>query len=285
MVGEITDEIRELLADHPLVSTFEADLGVRGQETFPDDPRFSEEVGLHNTGQSNGLADADIDAPEAWDITTGSSDVVVAVVDSGVDYLHPDLQNNIWINAIEAAGDSGIDDDNNGFIDDIHGYDFQANDADPMDEHRHGTHVAGVVAGDGNNSLGISGVTWSSTIMPLRFLDANNSGLTSDAVRAINYATMMRTDHGVNVRVINNSWGSEGERSNSTALHDAIQAAGNSGILVTAAAGNGSQVPVTTVVRQFVKTLVENGHAREDHAAIARYCEEIAGTPIASGSA
>ncbi|HAA48796.1 MAG TPA: hypothetical protein DCE43_03705, partial [Planctomycetaceae bacterium] len=234
-----TDQVRELLADHPLVSSFEANLGVRGQETFPDDPRFSEEVGLHNTGQSNGLADADIDAPEAWDITTGSSDVVVAVVDSGVDYLHPDLQNNIWINTGEIAG-NGIDDDGNGFVDDIHGYDFQANDADPMDEHRHGTHVAGVVAGDGNNSLGISGVTWSSTIMPLRFLDSNNSGLTSDAVRAINYATMMRTDHGVNVRVINNSWGSEGERSNSTALHDAIQAAGNSGILVTAAAGNGN---------------------------------------------
>ena len=100
--------------------------------------------------------------------------------------------------------------------------------------------MAGIIAATGNNGMGISGVSWSSTVMPLRFLGADNSGLTSDAVRAINYATMMRTDHGVNVRVINNSWGSEGERSNSTALHDAIQAAGNSGILVTAAAGNGN---------------------------------------------
>ncbi len=155
-----------MLSQHPLVSSVEADLGVGGQDILPDDPSFPDEVGLHNTGQSNAKVDADIDSTLAWGTTTGSSDVVVAIVDSGVDYLHLDLVNNIWVNPGEVAG-NGIDDDNNGFIDDVHGYDFHANDADPMDENRHGTHVAGIVAASGNNGMGMTGVSWSSTIIDL----------------------------------------------------------------------------------------------------------------------
>ena len=156
-----TGQALEFFADEPGILYYEADTIQTGTETIPNDPRFTQQFGLHNTGQSNARVDADIDAPLAWETTTGSSDVVVAIVDSGVDYLHPDLQNNIWINTGEVAGNL-TDDDGNGLVDDIHGYDFHSEDADPMDEHRHGTHVAGVVAAAGDNGLGVSGVTWSS---------------------------------------------------------------------------------------------------------------------------
>ena len=159
---------------------------------------------------------------------------MVGVIDSGVDYTHPDLVSNIWTNPGEIAG-NGIDDDGNGFIDDIHGYDFINNDGDPMDDNNHGTHVAGTIAGAGNNGQGVTGVNWSSSIMGLKFLSESGSGYTSDAVRAINYATMMRTSYGVNIRVTNNSWGGGGS---SVAMQDAIQASGDAGILFVAAAGN-----------------------------------------------
>ena len=165
---------------------------------------------------------------------TGSSSVVVAVIDTGVDYNHVDLAANIWTNPGEIAG-NGIDDDGNGFVDDVHGYDFANNDGNPMDDNGHGTHVAGTIAAVGNNSLGVTGVAWSTSIMPLKFLSANGSGYLSDAVEAINYATMMRTRYGVNVRVDNNSWGGGGF---SSAMQSAIQAANDAGILFVAAAGN-----------------------------------------------
>lgn len=196
-------------------------------EATPNDPSFGSLWGLHNTGQSGGTADADIDAPEAWEISTGS-DVVVAVIDTGVDYTHPDLANNMWTNPGEIAG-NGIDDDNNGFVDDVHGWDFVNNDADPMDDNNHGTHVAGTIAADGNNGIGIAGVNWSAEIMALKFLNSSGSGSTYGAIQALNYATMM------GVPISNNSWGGGGY---STALHDAIEAAGQAGQLVVAAAGN-----------------------------------------------
>ncbi len=204
-------------------------------EATPDDPRYLDGSlwGLNNTGQSGGTFDADIDAPEAWDITTGSRSIVVAVIDTGVDYNHPDLAANIWTNPGEIAGD-GLDNDANGFIDDIHGYDFVNNDGDPLDDNNHGTHVSGTIGAVGNNAVGVVGVNWQVSIMGLKFLNASGSGSTSGAIAAVNYATMMR-NRGVNVRITNNSWGGGGS---SQSLKDAIDASGNAGLLFVAAAGN-----------------------------------------------
>jgi len=195
----------------------------------PDDTHFGRLWGLHNTGQSvngtSGTPDADIDAPEAWDITTGSPNVVVAVIDSGVDYNHPDLAANVWTNPGEIPGD-GQDNDGNGHVDDVMGWDFVDNDNDPMDSDDHGTHVAGTIAAVGNNSVGITGVCWTAKLMALRFLDAFGWGTTANAVSAIEYAN----DKGAHI--INNSWGGG---SFSQALEEAIDA---SSALVVCAAGN-----------------------------------------------
>lgn len=203
-------------------------------ESTPNDPSFGSLYGLHNVGQSGGTVDADIDAPEAWQISTGSQDVVVAVIDTGIDSTHPDLVDNMWVNPGEIAG-NGIDDDGNGFVDDVHGYDFVNNDGDPFDDEGHGTHVAGTIGATGNNGVGVVGVSWDVSLMGLKFLDADGSGSTADAVRAINYATMMRNQFGHNIRVTNNSWGGGGS---STALRDAIEAGAAADILFVAAAGN-----------------------------------------------
>ena len=136
----------------------------------PNDPLYSVQWPLNNTGQMYpesgrynhppGTPDCDIDAPEAWGSGTGSSEIIVAVVDTGVDYTHRDLQGNLWINEVELNGDEGVDDDGNGYIDDIYGYDFINNDSDPKDDHGHGTHCSGTVAAKGNNGLDITGVCW-----------------------------------------------------------------------------------------------------------------------------
>ncbi len=201
----------------------------------PNDPSFDRMYGLNNTGQTGGTADADIDAPEAWNTTTGSAGVVVAVIDEGVDIGHPDLRDNIWTNPGEIAGNR-IDDDKNGYVDDVNGYDFANNDASVYDPDpisgggdEHGTHVAGTIAAAGNNGTGITGVGWRTRIMPLKFLGANG-GYTSDAVEAINYAVNK------GVKISNNSWGGGGD---SQALQDAIARAEANGHLFIAAAGNG----------------------------------------------
>ncbi|MFH1283878.1 MAG: PKD domain-containing protein [bacterium] len=198
-------------------------------DAMPNDPGFSELWGLHNVGQTGGIGNVDIDAPLAWSIETGSKDVIIAVIDSGVDYTHEDLAENIWINENEIP-DNGIDDDENGFIDDIRGWDFYNNDNDPMDDNSHGTHCSGTIGAVGNNNTGIVGVNWNVSIMPLKFLDASGSGWTSDAIECIEYATLMNAD------IMSSSWGSEGF---SQALKDVIQAASDAGILFVAAAGNG----------------------------------------------
>jgi len=193
----------------------------------PDDTDYSLQWGLHNNN------DTDIDAPEAWDINTGSNTVVVAVIDSGVDYNHPDLRNRIWSNPDEIPN-NGLDDDNNGFVDDVRGWDFESNsnDNDPMDEHNHGTHVSGIIGAQTNNARGIAGINWNIQIMPLKFMNARGNGATSAAIKAINYAV-------ANGAVLsNNSWGGGGF---SQALFDTIQAANQRGHLFIAAAGNGLQ--------------------------------------------
>lgn len=204
------------------------------RQTFPNDPYFPYLWGLHNTGQQSGTADADIDAPEAWDLTRGSRSVVVAVIDSGVDYGHPDLAANIWTNPGEIAG-NGRDDDGNGYVDDVHGWDAADNDAAPLDENGHGTHVSGTIGALGSNNLGVVGVNWQVSIIPMRFLDADGSGTTADAIECIDYVNDLR-DRGVNVIATNNSWGGTGQPDQ--ALRDAIARANARDILFVAAAGN-----------------------------------------------
>jgi subtilisin family serine protease len=195
----------------------------------PNDIRYGELWGLNNDGQTGGKPDADIDMPEAWDVTT-TSDVVVAVIDTGVDYTHEDLAANMWVNPGETPGD-GIDNDGNGYIDDLYGYDFANDDPDPMDDHSHGTHVAGTIGAVGNNGIGVTGVNWDVQIMAIKFLDASGNGTTSDAVDAINYAVQMGAS------LSNNSWG--GNEPFSQALYDAIAAARNRDHVFVAGAGNG----------------------------------------------
>jgi subtilisin family serine protease len=206
------------------------------RDAVPNDPSFSRLWGLNNTGQTGGVADADVDAVEAWDTTTGSRSVVVAVVDTGIDYRHVDLAGNMWRNPGEVAGDR-IDNDGNGYVDDVFGWDFANNDADPFDDEGHGTHVAGTIGAVGNNGTGVVGVSWNVSLMALKFLGANGSGTTSAAIAALNYATRMRRDFGVNVVATNNSWGGGGA---STALRSAITAGESAGIVCVAAAGNES---------------------------------------------
>lgn len=194
----------------------------------PDDPDFYRLYGLDNDGTLNGTPDADIDAVEAWDKQKGSSSTIVAVIDTGVDYTHPDLAANMWKNDGEIAGD-GIDNDRNGYIDDVHGYDFVNRDGDPMDDYFHGTHVAGTIGAVGDNGVGIVGVAWNVQIMALKFLDESGGGYTSDAIAALNYAVAN------GARISNNSWGGGGfEASFETALKNA-QAKGH---IFVAAAGN-----------------------------------------------
>ncbi|MGQ9573785.1 MAG: S8 family serine peptidase [Thermoguttaceae bacterium] len=226
--GASLETVQDWLLSNEAIAGFERD-ALQQFARLPNDPRMPELWGLENAAR-----DADIDAAAAWDFTTGSRSVVVAVVDTGVDYTHPDLAANIWTNPGEIPG-NGIDDDRNGFVDDVHGYNFAYNTANPMDDQGHGTHVSGTIAAVGNNGTGVAGINWSGSVMALKFLDSTGSGYTSDALRAINYATMMRTRYGVNVRVMNHSWGGGGT---SQALRDAIQASGQAGILNVVAAGN-----------------------------------------------
>ncbi len=208
-------------------------------EATPNDPGYDKLYGLNNTGQTGGTPDADVDAPEGWDITTGDPNTVVAVVDTGVDISHPDLNGNLWTNPEEAVGLSGVDDDNNGYVDDIHGWDFFHNDPtvyDVGDGDEHGTHVAGTIAAEGNNGAGVTGVNWEAQIMPLKFLGLDKDGYVvgsaSDAAKAIDYAV------NEGAKISNNSYGCSGTDCYSKTLKAAIDSADSAGHLFVAAAGN-----------------------------------------------
>jgi len=197
---------------------------------IPNDPSFNQLWGMNNTGQTvngtAGTADADIDAPEAWDTETGSSSIVVAVVDSGITYDHPDLAPNMWSNPGETPG-NGTDDDGNGFIDDTRGWDFVATDNDPFDLNLHGTHVAGTIGAQGDNNIGVAGVNWDVSLMALRVLNNAGSGSNAGITAAFNYAG----DNGADV--VNASLGGP---ASSQAMQDAIN--GAPGTLFVVAAGN-----------------------------------------------
>ncbi|UCX06014.1 S8 family serine peptidase [Shewanella glacialimarina] len=231
--GANVEQAIKMISKHPAVKYAEPNYIVRAIGV-PDDPSFVDLWGLHNTGQSGGLAGADIDAVLAWNTSTGDRNVVVGVIDTGVDYNHPDLQANMWVNPGEIAG-NGIDDDGNGVIDDIHGYNANANTGDPMDGNGHGTHVSGTIGAKGNNGVGVVGVNWDVSIIGCQFLDASGSGTTAAAIACIDYMTNLKLNHGVDVKATNNSWGGGGF---SQALKDSIDSAGDAGILFLAAAGN-----------------------------------------------
>lgn len=201
-------------------------------QAIPNDPQWGA-AGLYGLPK--------ISAPQAWDITTGSSDVVVANIDTGMRMTHEDLAANVWTNSGEIAA-NGIDDDNNGFIDDVNGWDFRFDDSNPADEHGHGTHTAGTIGAAGNNLLGVPGVNWNVRIMVIKIYSAAANDTTSAMlINAYNYVRLMR-ERGVNIRVTNNSYGGCNEAcSYDQATKDAIDALGNAGVLNVFAAGNNGQ--------------------------------------------
>lgn len=200
---------------------------------LPHDPQFNDQWALANSGQRGGKQGADISATLAWATTTGSNKLVVAVLDTGVDYTHEDLVENMWVRpaTMEPYHDNEL-----GTIDDLNGFNAIDSAADPMDDNGHGTHCAGIIGAEGENNLGIAGVNWKVQIMPLKFLNAGGSGSTKDAIEAINYV-INRKKAGVNVRIISASWGST---QRSRALGDVIRKAYENDILFVAAAGNSS---------------------------------------------
>lgn len=230
--GMSTKDAIALLKSHQAIEYVEPDYQVSIART-PDDPRFDELWGLNNEGQTGGTADADIDAVEAWDISTGSRDVVVGVIDTGIDYSHSDLASNMWVNSSEIPGD-GIDNDGNGFIDDVHGINAITDSGDPMDDEGHGTHVSGTIGASGGNGIGVVGVNHEVSLVGCKFLDAAGNGSTSDAIKCIDYMVSLKNS-GVNLRVLNNSWGGGGY---SQALADAIASSEAADLLFVAAAGN-----------------------------------------------
>ncbi|MBN2346440.1 MAG: S8 family serine peptidase, partial [Candidatus Aminicenantes bacterium] len=222
-----TEELLAALRSRPEVEAVSPNYRRRLQR-LPNDPKFANLWGMKRIG-----------APEAWEHTVGSTGVVVAVLDTGVDYTHEDLAANMWRNPGETPG-NGVDDDNNGFPDDVYGYDFAAdrsggNDSDPMDIDNHGTHVAGILAAVGNNGTGVCGVAWQARIMALKGFRPDMYIHDSDCIEAIEYAVMMKRDRGVNLVAINASFGGGGEN---PLQEDAIAEAGDNGIAFVCAAGN-----------------------------------------------
>ncbi|MHC4645462.1 MAG: S8 family serine peptidase [Planctomycetota bacterium] len=236
--GQSLQELAKDLRNDPGVEYAELNYIVSICRT-PDDALYPVQWSLNNVGQDYpvsgrfnfppGTPDSDIDAPRAWDKSTGVSDIIVAVIDSGVDYAHRDLVNNIWVNQEEADGAAGVDDDGNGYIDDVYGYDFAYKDADPNDDHGHGTHCAGIIAAEGNNGLDIAGLCWNARIMAVKFITVDGTATVADAVEAVHYAV----DNGADVT--SNSWGGFGD---ANSLREAFDYAYSQGLVMVAAAGN-----------------------------------------------
>lgn len=234
------------LSRRPDVEYAEPNYIVRS-DAIPNDPAFANLWGLVNTGQTiggqTGTSGADISADSAWNLSTGSRAQVVAVVDTGIDYTHPDLAANIWsapssftvkIGGVTITCGGGT-----------HGFNAIANTCDPMDDNNHGSHVSGTIGAVGGNGIGVAGVNWVASLMGTKFLDANGSGTTANAVNAIEFAIQAKQAFaaGANVRVLSNSWGGGGY---SQTLNDEIVKAGNAGMAFVAAAGNSGSNNDTT---------------------------------------
>jgi subtilisin family serine protease len=229
------------LSKRPDVAWVEANTIMRISGRRPNDTDFAQQYALLNDGSLTGsVAGADIKATEAWEVTTGSKQILVGVIDTGVDYAHPDLAGNYWFNPGETGVDAngvdkstnGVDDDNNGYVDDFRGWNFVGNNNDPMDDHDHGTHCAGVIGASTDNGVGMAGVNWNVSMVGIKFLSASGGGTLVNAVRSIEYATK------IGATMTSNSWGGGGY---SETMVAAITDARNKGILFIAAAGNDSR--------------------------------------------
>lgn len=210
---------------------------LRTTDRVPNDTYYAtRKWDLNNTGQlgGQGTVDADIDAPEGWDKAVGSPNQVIAILDTGMDYAHPDLAPNVWVNPGEIAGD-GIDNDGNGYVDDIHGADTYNLDGDPFDGDGHGTHVAGIAGARGDNGIGTVGVSWQSKLMPVKVFSDSGAATASSIIGGYQYVTQMKRNYGVNIVVANASYGGAGF---SQAEYDAIQAMNAQNVLLVTSAGN-----------------------------------------------
>jgi subtilisin family serine protease len=208
--------------EHSQILDVEEDVPVT-ISAIPNDPRYNEQYGL-----------ALIGAPQAWGSSAGSREVIIGVVDTGIDYLHPDLVDNVWINGGEISG-NGIDDDGNGFVDDVYGWNFDAGTNNNMDDNGHGTHVSGTIGASGNNGIGVTGVAWNVQVLGCKGLDKNGSGFFSSIAACIDYITALKL-RGENIFAVSMSLG--GNRS--ALLERALIRARDAGLLVIAAAGNES---------------------------------------------
>ena len=218
------EEALKALLSHPDVAYVVPNIKMHMVGT-PNDPSFTQQWALTK-----------INAPQAWDMTTGSRDVVVAVIDTGVDYTHGDLAANIWSNTREIPG-NGIDDDSNGYVDDVRGWDFFGNDSDPKDETSaqnpgHGTHCSGIIGAVGNNGTGISGISQQVSIMPIRFLGADGSGDLMNGIKSIDYAIA------AGAQIISASWGAKSTEEEAKPLVEAVERANQKGVIFVVAAGN-----------------------------------------------
>lgn len=237
-VFEIQANVVKSLSENPLVDIVEPNYIYRINRT-PNDPLLGQLWGLKNSGQQDsqrraGIAGIDVGAEQAWDITTGSKDVIVAVIDTGIDYNHPDLKDNLWTNQAELNGKPGVDDDGNGIVDDIYGASFvdaAKPTGNPLDDHGHGSHCSGTIGATGNDGKGIVGVAWNVRLMGVKFLSASGSGSLDGALKGIDYATQM------GAKIMSNSWGGGGY---SETLKQAIERSNTAGALFVAAAGNES---------------------------------------------
>lgn len=232
-VFELKSSVVSTLSQNPIVEIVEPNFIYRAN-AIPNDPMLGQLWGMKNIGQPDsakqaGVEGMDIGAEQAWDVTTGSKDVVVAVIDTGLMFNNPDLIDNVWTNEAELNGKAGVDDDNNGYVDDIHGYNFVNNTGNPMDDHGHGSHCSGTIGGTGNDGKGIVGVAWNVRIMGVKFLSKDGSGSLENALKAIDYATKN------GAKIMSNSWGGGGY---SETLKAAIERSNAAGALFIAAAGN-----------------------------------------------
>ena len=226
--GVSVEQAVERLRGRPGVEYAEPDYELR-VEGAPNDEWFPYLWSLDNTGQTGGTPGADIHAVQAWDVFTGDPHLKIGVIDTGIDYTHHDLVANVWTNPGEIP-DNGLDDDGNGYVDDVHGYDFANGDGDPFDDHSHGTMVAGIIAGKGDNLIGVPGVCWQAQLVAIKVITYNGYGTIDAAIAGLEYAVTL------GIKLTNNSYVAQ---SYSQALLDAINAARAAGCLFVAAAGNG----------------------------------------------